>query len=38
VFEVTQSGDFEERPEEVFDFVVDMRTERGWHPLLLAKR
>ena len=34
MFEVTQRGDFEEPPGEVFDFVVDMRSERGWHPLL----
>jgi uncharacterized protein YndB with AHSA1/START domain len=34
VFEVTQRGDFEEPPEEVFDFVVDLRNERGWHPML----
>jgi len=34
VFQVTQRGDFEEPPEEVFDFVVDLRNERGWHPML----
>jgi uncharacterized protein YndB with AHSA1/START domain len=34
VFEVTQRGDFEEPPEEVFDFIVDLRNERGWHSML----
>ena len=34
MFQVTQRGDFEEPPEEVFDFVVDLRNERGWHPML----
>jgi carbon monoxide dehydrogenase subunit G len=34
VLQVTQSGDFEQPPEEVFDFIVDNRNERDWHPLL----
>jgi uncharacterized protein YndB with AHSA1/START domain len=34
VFEVNQHGEFDEPPDEVFDFIVDNRNERGWHPLL----
>ena len=34
MFRITHGGDFEQPPEEIFDFIVDNRNERDWHPLL----